>query len=69
MHYVQLEVDIPRCHQYDELLCSPVAHAKFFRLLKAWIMTNPQYVYWQVGEYWLYAPFVAYNIKLSSTLY
>lgn len=44
----QIDVDIPRCHQYDQLLCSPVAHVKFRRLLKAWVSSHPQYVYWQV---------------------
>lgn len=44
----QIDVDIPRCHQYDPLLSSPTAHAKFRRLLKAWVASHPQYVYWQV---------------------
>ncbi|KAI8510469.1 hypothetical protein Bbelb_113850 [Branchiostoma belcheri] len=43
----QIEVDIPRCHQYDELLSSPAAHAKFKRILKAWVFSNPHLVYWQ----------------------
>ena len=25
---MQIDVDIPRCHQYDELLCSPRAHGQ-----------------------------------------
>ncbi|XP_049268147.1 TBC domain-containing protein kinase-like protein isoform X2 [Rhipicephalus sanguineus] len=53
----QIEVDIPRCHQYDELLSSPTAHAKFKRLLKAWVVSHPQYVYWQ-GLDSLCAPFL-----------
>eukprot|EP00038_Savillea_parva_P019841 m.29215 g.29215 ORF g.29215 m.29215 type:complete len:798 (+) comp4577_c1_seq1:238-2631(+) len=43
----QLAVDIPRCHQYDPLLSSPAGHAKFRRVLKAWISSNPDLVYWQ----------------------
>ncbi|ALC49732.1 CG4041 [Drosophila busckii] len=43
----QIEVDIPRCHQYDELLSSPDGHRKLKRLLKAWVTAHPQYVYWQ----------------------
>lgn len=53
----QIEVDIPRCHQYDELLSSPTAHAKFKRLLKAWVISHPRYVYWQ-GLDSLCAPFL-----------
>lgn len=50
---VQIEVDIPRCHQYDELLSSPEGHAKFRRVLKAWVVSHPNLVYWQ-GEFeWL----------------
>lgn len=44
---VQIEVDIPRCHQYDELLSSPQGHAKFRRVLKAWVVSHPDLVYWQ----------------------
>lgn len=44
----QIEVDIPRCHQYDELLSSPMGHRKLKRLLKAWVTSHEkQYVYWQ----------------------
>nr|XP_044623370.1 TBC domain-containing protein kinase-like protein isoform X5 [Equus asinus] len=43
----QIEVDIPRCHQYDELLSSPEGHAKFRRVLKAWVVSHPDLVYWQ----------------------
>uniref|UniRef100_A0A673VSS7 TBC1 domain containing kinase n=1 Tax=Salmo trutta TaxID=8032 RepID=A0A673VSS7_SALTR len=44
----QIEVDIPRCHQYDELLSSPQGHRKFRRVLKAWVVSHPDLVYWQV---------------------
>jgi TBC domain-containing protein kinase-like protein len=30
----QLEVDIPRCHQYDELLSSPEGHRRMKNVLK-----------------------------------
>ncbi len=55
--FVQLDVDIPRCHQYDELLASPTAHGKLKVLLKAWLASHPQYVYWQ-GLDSLSAPFL-----------
>ncbi|CDW57343.1 Pkinase and Rhodanese and RabGAP-TBC domain conta ining protein [Trichuris trichiura] len=53
----QIEVDIPRCHQYDELLSSPTAHQKFKRIIKAWTAFHPEYVYWQ-GLDSLCAPFL-----------
>ena len=53
----QIEVDVPRCHQYCELLSSPVGHLKLKRLLKAWVTAHPEYVYWQ-GLDSLCAPFL-----------
>ncbi|KAH8387042.1 hypothetical protein KR093_004227, partial [Drosophila rubida] len=58
----QIEVDIPRCHQYDELLSSPDGHRKLKRLLKAWVTAHPQYVYWQ-GLDSLTAPFLYLNFN------
>jgi hypothetical protein len=58
----QLEVDVPRCHQYDELLSSPDGHVKLKRVLKAWLATHSQYVYWQ-GLDSLAAPFVHLNFN------
>jgi len=58
----QIEVDIPRCHQYSALLSSPAAHRKFKRILKAWIVSNPHLVYWQ-GLDSLCAPFLALNFN------
>lgn len=58
----QIEVDIPRCHQYDELLSSPRAHTKFTRLLKAWVVSHPGLVYWQ-GLDSLTAPFLYLNFN------
>lgn len=43
----KIEVDIPRCHQYDALLSSPSAHQKFKRILKAWVVSHTDLVYWQ----------------------
>lgn len=58
----QIDVDIPRCHQYDELLSSPEGHRKLKRLLKAWVTSHPQYVYWQ-GLDSLTAPFIYLNFN------
>lgn len=58
----QIEVDIPRCHQYNELLSSPEGHEKFKRILKAWVVGHPQYVYWQ-GLDSLLAPFLYLNFS------
>jgi len=58
----QIEVDIPRCHQYDELLSSCDGHQKFKRVLKAWVVSHPQYVYWQ-GLDSLCAPFLYLNFN------
>ncbi|XP_050098925.1 TBC domain-containing protein kinase-like protein [Anopheles aquasalis] len=58
----QIEVDIPRCHQYNELLSAPEGHAKLKRLLKAWVTAHPQYVYWQ-GLDSLTAPFLYLNFN------
>lgn len=64
----QIEVDIPRCHQYDELLSSPVGHLKFKRILKAWVISHPQYVYWQ-GLDSLCAPFLSLNFNDEALAY
>ncbi|KAK1791923.1 hypothetical protein P4O66_013902 [Electrophorus voltai] len=58
----QIEVDIPRCHQYDELLSSPQGHVKFRRVLKAWVVSHPDLVYWQ-GLDSLCAPFLYLNFN------
>lgn len=64
----QMEVDIPRCHQYEELLSSPTAHAKFKRILKAWLVSHPHYVYWQ-GLDSLSAPFLYLNFNNEALAY
>ncbi|KAJ3273220.1 hypothetical protein HDV01_004722 [Terramyces sp. JEL0728] len=44
----QLDLDIPRCHQYHELLATPLGHEKLKRVLKAWILCEKgKQVYWQ----------------------
>jgi hypothetical protein len=53
-YFLQIEVDIPRCHQYHQLLASPTAHEKFKRLLKAWVVSHPGLVYWQGTEVFLF---------------
>ena len=58
----QIEVDIPRCHQYNELLASPEGHRKLKRVLKAWVVDNPGLVYWQ-GLDSLAAPFLFLNFN------
>lgn len=58
----QIEVDIPRCHQYNDFLSSPTGHLKLKRLLKAWVTAHPQYVYWQ-GLDSLTAPFLITNFN------
>jgi TBC domain-containing protein kinase-like protein len=48
--------------QYNSLLASPEGHRKFKRILKAWVVANPQYVYWQ-GLDSLCAPFLYLNFN------
>ncbi|KAM9329778.1 TBC domain-containing protein kinase-like protein isoform 2-T2 [Gastrophryne carolinensis] len=64
----QIEVDIPRCHQYDELLSSPEGHVKFRRVLKAWVVSHPNLVYWQ-GLDSLCAPFLYLNFNNEALAY
>ncbi|KAJ0050773.1 hypothetical protein NL108_005880, partial [Boleophthalmus pectinirostris] len=64
----QIEVDIPRCHQYDELLSSPQGHSKFRRVLKAWVVSHPDLVYWQ-GLDSLCAPFLYLNFNNEALAY
>jgi hypothetical protein len=47
MRRMQIDVDIPRCHQYHVLMASPEGHRKLRRLLKAWVAANDKLVYWQ----------------------
>ncbi|CAG2182893.1 unnamed protein product, partial [Oppiella nova] len=63
----QISVDIPRCHQYNDLLASPQGHQKLTRVLKAWLQHNEAKgdVYWQ-GLDSLAAPFVIINFNNES---
>ena len=63
----QISVDIPRCHQYNDLLASSQGHIKLTRVLKAWLKHNENigYVYWQ-GLDSLAAPFVILNFDRES---
>ncbi|KAI0229602.1 hypothetical protein L0F63_003726 [Massospora cicadina] len=56
----QIEVDVPRCHQYHPLLASSGGHARLRAILKAWVVSNEGLVYWQ-GLDSLCAPFLVLN--------
>ena len=43
----QLDVDIPRCHQYHPMLRCKEGQARLKHLLKGWLVANPDLVYWQ----------------------
>lgn len=58
----QIDVDIPRCHQYDPLMATPQGHIKLKRVLKSWVLSNPDLVYWQ-GLDSLCAPFLYLNFN------
>ncbi|KAJ3386409.1 hypothetical protein HDU92_002575 [Lobulomyces angularis] len=58
----QLDLDIPRCHQYNELLSSHVGRDVLKRILKAWVSTEKNNVYWQ-GLDSVCAPFVSLNFQ------
>ncbi|KAH3758315.1 TBCK protein kinase [Pelomyxa schiedti] len=54
----QIDLDIPRCHQYQQLLASPQGHTRLRNVLHAWVKANPQLTYWQ-GLDSILAPFIA----------
>ncbi|OBZ89989.1 TBC domain-containing protein kinase-like protein [Choanephora cucurbitarum] len=58
----QIDVDVPRCHQYNQLLASSTGHEKLRRLLKAWVYENKNLVYWQ-GLDSLCAPFLTLHFN------
>ena len=64
----QIELDIPRCHQYHHLLSSPEGHCKFRRILKAWVAANPQLSYWQ-GIDSVLAPFLVRHFNNEAYAY
>lgn len=56
-------LDVPRCHQYNQLLASSAGHAKLRRILKTWVAANEgKLVYWQ-GLDSLCAPFLTLNFN------
>ena len=61
----QIEVDIPRCHQYNEFLASSEGHIKLKRLLKAFLSSNSELVYWQ-GLDSLAATFLVINFHCEA---
>eukprot|EP01122_Echinamoeba_exundans_P012881 TRINITY_DN550_c0_g5_i2.p1 TRINITY_DN550_c0_g5~~TRINITY_DN550_c0_g5_i2.p1 ORF type:complete len:946 (-),score=79.65 TRINITY_DN550_c0_g5_i2:24-2861(-) len=64
----QIELDIPRCHQYHELLSSPLGHRRFKNILKAWVANNPSLSYWQ-GIDSLLAPYLSLNFDDEATAF
>ncbi|ELR15717.1 TBC domain containing protein [Acanthamoeba castellanii str. Neff] len=65
----QIDLDIPRCHQYNPLLASPEGHRKLRRLLKAWVLAQQGHqVYWQ-GLDSLLAPFLTLNFEREARAY
>jgi hypothetical protein len=58
----QIDLDIPRCHQYNPLLSSPEGHRKMRRILKAWVAHNTDMLYWQ-GLDSLLAPFLTLSFN------
>lgn len=65
----QIDVDVPRCHQYNDLLASSDGHAKLKRILKAWLHKHKhEYVYWQ-GLDSLTAPFLYLNFNDEARAY
>ncbi|CAM0140285.1 unnamed protein product [Umbelopsis sp. WA50703] len=64
----QIEVDVPRCHQYNPMLASSTGHTKLRRLLKAWVADNKKLVYWQ-GLDSVCAPFLVLNFNEEALAY
>eukprot|EP01130_Rhizamoeba_saxonica_P003721 TRINITY_DN1547_c0_g1_i1.p1 TRINITY_DN1547_c0_g1~~TRINITY_DN1547_c0_g1_i1.p1 ORF type:complete len:717 (-),score=108.70 TRINITY_DN1547_c0_g1_i1:407-2557(-) len=58
----QISLDVPRCHQYNNLLSSPEGQNKLSNILKAWTIYNPNLEYWQ-GIDSLLAPFLVLNFN------
>jgi TBC domain-containing protein kinase-like protein len=54
----QIDLDVPRCHQYHALLGTPKGQEKLKKLLKTWVLYNKDLSYWQ-GLDSVAAPFVA----------
>lgn len=61
----QLDLDIPRCHQYHDQLSTPWGHAKLKRLLRAWIKSEEgkQVTSSSAAVFILFLQFVSSNAK------
>ncbi|EGT40922.1 CBN-TBCK-1 protein [Caenorhabditis brenneri] len=66
----QLEVDIPRCHQYDSFMTTPAIQESLRKVLKGWqiITEADNYVYWQ-GCDSLATPFLLANMSKPHIAY
>ncbi|CAL2033562.1 unnamed protein product [Caenorhabditis brenneri] len=66
----QLEVDIPRCHQYDSFMTTPAIQESLRKVLKGWqiITEADNYVYWQ-GCDSLATPFLLANMSKPHVAY
>ncbi|KAF1765935.1 hypothetical protein GCK72_005888 [Caenorhabditis remanei] len=66
----QLEVDIPRCHQYDSFMTTPAIQESLRKVLKGWqiITESDNYVYWQ-GCDSLATPFLLANMSKPHVAY
>ena len=68
----QLDVDIPRCHQYNNTLASPHGQELLKKILSRWIVehenSSPKLTYWQ-GLDSLCAPFVILFIDNEDLAY
>ncbi|KAF9976182.1 hypothetical protein BGZ73_009036 [Actinomortierella ambigua] len=58
----QIELDVPRCHQYNQLMFSQAGHEKLTRILKTWVEANELQAYWQ-GLDSCCAPFLTLNFN------
>ena len=54
----QIEVDIPRCHQYNELMSSPEAHRKYV-FYKGRVKLA--YCLWELSSYFSFVNYEGYE--------
>jgi len=64
----QLDLDIPRCHQYNDVFSSLPGRLKLKRCLKAWLAEETDLCYWQ-GLDSLCAVFVSVNYDDEALAY
>lgn len=65
---MQIDLDVPRCHQYNDLLSSPEGQQKLTNVLRAWTRYNRDKDYWQ-GVDSLVAPFVVLHFNEECTAF